>query len=97
YSPNGGTINFTLNCEPDVLIFKVGDEGIGISSETQKFLYEPFRRGRNVGGILGTGLGLAVVKKCLDLHHGEISVESEVDIGTTFTITIPQKNQQIPS
>lgn len=93
YSPNGGTIDFILSCEPNFLSFKISDEGIGISSETQKNLYEPFRRGRNVGGILGTGLGLAVVKKCLDLHHGEISVQSEVDVGTTFTVTIPQPYQ----
>lgn len=92
YSPNGGTIDFKLTCESDILIFEIKDEGIGISSETQKNLYEPFRRGRNVGGILGTGLGLAVVKKSLDLHHGEIAVESEVDVGTTFTVTIPQAN-----
>ncbi|UBF30679.1 CHASE3 domain-containing protein (plasmid) [Kovacikia minuta CCNUW1] len=91
YSPNGGTIDLTLNCEPKLLTFQVKDEGIGIPTETQKNLYEPFRRGRNVGGILGTGLGLAVVKKCLDLHHGDIAVESQVDGGTTFTVKIPQE------
>ncbi len=91
YSPNGGTVAFTLTCEPTLLTFQVNDEGIGIPTETQKNLYEPFRRGRNVGGILGTGLGLAVVKKCLDLHQGEISVESEVDLGTIFTVKIPQE------
>ncbi|MGI0488758.1 ATP-binding protein [Pantanalinema rosaneae CENA516] len=90
YSPNEGTIYFSLSCEANILTFKITDEGIGIPLETQKILYEPFQRGRNVGGILGTGLGLAVVKKCLDLHHGKILVESEVDVGTTFTVTIPQ-------
>ncbi|MBD2465495.1 CHASE3 domain-containing protein [Oscillatoria sp. FACHB-1407] len=94
YSPNGGTVDFMLACETDVLTFKVRDEGIGIPQETQKILYEPFRRGENVGGILGTGLGLAVVKKCIDLHHGKISVESEVDMGTTFVVKIPQENIQ---
>lgn len=92
YSPNGGTIDFKLTCQSDILMFEIRDEGIGMSPETQKNLYEPFQRGRNVGGILGTGLGLAVVKKCLDLHSGEISVESEVDVGTKFTLTIPQEN-----
>ncbi|MBD2075588.1 ATP-binding protein [Phormidium sp. FACHB-592] len=56
-------------------------------------MYQPFRRGENVGGILGTGLGLAVVKKCLDLHQGESSVESQVDVGTTFTVKIPQETK----
>lgn len=90
YSPNGGTIDFIIRCEPSLLKFIVRDQGIGIPSKTQEILYEPFHRGRNVGGILGTGLGLAVVKKCLDLHGGTISVESEVDVGTTFTVKIPQ-------
>lgn len=90
YSPNGGAIDFVIHCEPNTLTFIVKDQGIGIPPKTQAILYEPFQRGRNVGGILGTGLGLAVVKKCLDLHGRNILVESEVDIGTTFTVTIPQ-------
>ncbi len=92
YSPNGGLINVKFIYDSSVLVFEITDEGIGMSRETQNCLYEPFQRGRNVGGILGTGLGLAVVKKCLDLHHGTISVASEVDVGTTFTVTIPQSD-----
>lgn len=92
YSSSENTIDFKLICETNALTFEIKDEGIGIPSETQKVLYEPFHRGRNVGGILGTGLGLALVKKCLDLHGGSISVKSEVDVGTTFTVTIPQQN-----
>lgn len=90
YSPEGGNIFFILICEPRAVTFQVKDEGIGIPPETQSLLYEPFRRGSNVGRILGTGLGLAVVKKCLDLHQGNISVKSQVGVGTTFTVTIPQ-------
>jgi len=90
YSPNGGTIDFIIRCESSLLTFIIKDQGIGIPPKTQEILYEPFHRGRNVGGILGTGLGLAVVRKCLDLHSGTIFVKSEVDVGTTFTVTIPQ-------
>jgi signal transduction histidine kinase len=68
----------------------VRDEGIGIPSENLAQLYEPFSRGSNAKAILGTGLGLAVVKKCLDLQGGAITVNSELGVGTTFTVTIPQ-------
>ncbi|MEC4817466.1 MAG: ATP-binding protein [Scytonema sp. PMC 1069.18] len=90
YSPQGKEICFTLRCEPEAVTFHIKDEGIGIPKETISQLYEPFQRGGNVRGIMGTGLGLAVVKKCLDLHQGEISVESEVGVGSIFTVTIPQ-------
>lgn len=90
YSPPGTPIHFSLSCEPEAVIFQIRDEGIGISPESLSDLYEPFYRADNVGSIVGTGLGLAVVKKCLELHRGEISVESEVGVGTTFTVRIAQ-------
>lgn len=91
YSPRGGNVHFILSCEPEAVIFQLKDEGIGIPLEDQQALYEPFYRSKNVGDIVGTGLGLAVVKKCLDLHEGQISVESIVGVGTTFTVKIPQR------
>jgi signal transduction histidine kinase len=72
-----------------MIIFEIKDQGIGIPVETQQNLYEPFHRASNVGMISGTGLGLAVVKKCLDLHQGEIFVESDVGVGTTVVVHIP--------
>ncbi|KYC39985.1 histidine kinase [Scytonema hofmannii PCC 7110] len=90
YSPQSQDIYFTLKCEPEAVTFQVRDFGIGIPKEIQQELYEPFKRGNNVKGILGTGLGLALVKKSLDLHQGEIFVESEVGVGTQFTVVIPQ-------
>ena len=73
----------------DRAVFKVQDEGIGIPQEDIPYLFETFHRARNVGTIQGTGLGLAIVKQCVDLHGGEILVESEVGSGTTFTVTLP--------
>ncbi|HEY9607265.1 MAG TPA: ATP-binding protein [Allocoleopsis sp.] len=90
YSPQGGNIHLVLTCEAEATIFQIKDEGIGIPLEEQQKIYEPFYRGQNVENIVGSGLGLAVVKKCLSLHHGDITVESLVGVGTTFTVRIPR-------
>jgi signal transduction histidine kinase len=93
YSPPGRAVQLTLICEPEVVKFQVSDQGIGILPQDQEMLYEPFRRGMNTTNISGTGLGLVVVKKCVELHHGEISVQSQVGVGTTFTVTLPQMGE----
>lgn len=90
YSSQGSTVYFTLTCEPEAINFQIKDEGIGISPDDLRSLYKPFHRSKQVGNIAGSGLGLAVVKKCIDLHQGEIAVESTVGAGTTFTVKIPQ-------
>lgn len=87
YSPQGN-IYFTLICKPKETIFQIKDEGIGISLEEQQKIFAPFYRGQNVEHIVGSGLGLAVVEKCLELHQGKITVESETGVGTVFTVTI---------
>jgi signal transduction histidine kinase/CHASE3 domain sensor protein len=89
YSPNGGIVRFILECDSNVVICKVQDSGIGIPTQDQPRLFESFHRGSNVDTIPGTGLGLAIVKKCLDLHQGQIRVESKVGAGTTFIVTLP--------
>ncbi|MCU0533357.1 MAG: ATP-binding protein [Hydrococcus sp. Prado102] len=91
YSPKGGKIRFVLRSEPGAVVFQIQDEGIGIPPEDLQALYEPFHRSKNVKNIAGTGLGLAVVQKCLELHQGEIFVESKEGVGTTFTVRIPQE------
>lgn len=95
YSPQGGKIQFDLIFEPDQVIFQIKDRGIGIPSKDQEQLFEAFYRSSNVGSISGTGLGLAIVKKCVDRHHGKIKIESEVGVGTTFTVTIPGESQNV--
>jgi signal transduction histidine kinase len=89
YSPEGRTVTFDLVCQDDLAIFHIKDEGIGISPEDQQRLFESFHRGNNVGKISGTGLGLTIVKKAVDLHGGEIAVNSEIGLGTTFSVAIP--------
>jgi signal transduction histidine kinase len=73
-------------------VFRIKDEGIGISEADQHHLFEAFHRGENVGNIKGTGLGLSIVKQFVELHDGRISVESELGKGTTFTVVIPFHN-----
>jgi signal transduction histidine kinase len=92
YSLPGGTIKFELTAQNHAVMFKIQDWGIGISQEDQEQLFQPFHRGDNVGGVAGTGLGLAIVKKCVDAHGGEIIVNSEVGVGTTFTVILPLIN-----
>jgi signal transduction histidine kinase len=87
YSPQGGTVHFDLVCKQGEAIFQVRDEGIGIPIADQAQLFNSFYRASNVGTISGTGLGLAIVKKFVDLHGGQIAVESQVGVGTTFTVT----------
>jgi signal transduction histidine kinase len=94
YSISGGSISLVLNSQADATIFQVIDEGIGISPAEQARLYEPFFRSQNVEGIVGTGLGLPIVKKCVERHQGEILVESKVGVGTTFTVKIPIAREQ---
>ncbi|MDZ8221764.1 MULTISPECIES: sensor histidine kinase [unclassified Nostoc] len=89
YSPSGSTIDLIVSRQDEEVIFQIKDRGIGISVGDQQRLFKPFHRGTNVGNIPGNGLGLALVKKLVDLHGGQISVASEVGIGTTFTIALP--------
>jgi len=89
YSPNGGTVQFDLICQEFSAIFRIQDAGIGIPCEDLEKLFDSFGRASNVGTIQGTGLGLAIVKRCVDLHGGKITVETELGVGTTFTVTLP--------
>ncbi len=89
YSQERDLVDFTFTKEDNKLIFKISDRGIGIPEADQVNLFSPFHRGSNIGTIPGTGLGLAIVKQCLDLHHGEINIESQAGKGTICTVTIP--------
>ena len=93
YSSPGSTIICQLAENTHGAILSVKDEGIGISEEDQKHLFEAFRRGTNVRHIPGTGLGLSIVKQFVDLHEGTISVESQPEVGTTFTLTFPRRQE----
>jgi PAS domain S-box-containing protein len=89
YSPEHQPVVFTLDTTGDEVIFRVQDQGIGISEEDQQQLFETFHRGRNVGNISGTGLGLVIAKRATIAHRGSISCTSQLGQGTTFTVTLP--------
>ncbi|OKH13407.1 ATP-binding protein [[Limnothrix rosea] IAM M-220] len=73
----------------NTLSIKVQDEGIGITAEDKKFIFEPFHRGHNVSNIPGTGLGLNIVKQFVELLGGSIHISSRVNAGTNFTVKLP--------
>ncbi|MBE9207343.1 hybrid sensor histidine kinase/response regulator [Nostoc sp. LEGE 06077] len=89
YSLPNGKIQFELIGQENSVMFRFQDWGIGIPKHDQKRMFQPFQRAENVGRIPGTGLGLAIVKKCVDAHGGEIMLNSEVGIGTTFIVNLP--------
>ena len=89
YSPEGKVIEVNVHLNAQLKI-EVKDHGIGIPKEEQKHLFERFFRAKNSFNIQGTGLGLNIVKKYTELMGGELSFESEEEIGTTFTVELPQ-------
>ena len=89
YSPPESEIQLTIWGEQGHTRFQVSDQGIGVPAADQQHLFDSFHRGQNVKSFSGTGLGLAVVKKCLELHGGKIEVESQVGVGTTFSVDMP--------
>lgn len=93
YSPEGSPVDLTLGRDGTVAVLKVQDRGIGIPLADQARLFEAFQRASNVGETPGTGLGLLLVKHCVDLHHGSITVRSEVSAGTTFTVRLPMSGK----
>lgn len=89
YTPQGGAIDFELDCQQDKAIFRLRDSGIGIPKSDRAKLFDSFHRASNVGAISGTGLGLAIVKNSVEVHGGSIAVESEIGVGTSFQVVLP--------
>lgn len=91
YSPADQPIDLITSNERDQFVLAIADRGIGISPTHQKHLFKKFYRvpSGNVHDIKGFGLGLHYVKRILQMHHGDIEVESELGKGSTFTIHLP--------
>lgn len=93
YSGEGQVIQLESSFKDGKLHLKVKDKGIGIPIEDQAHLFDRFFRANNVSNIQGTGLGLNIVKKYIDIMEGNISFESDLKNGTVFHVTIPLKPQ----
>lgn len=89
FSPEQKNIRVNTEAFDLTIRLEVADEGIGISEEDQKHLFERFYRGKNAFNIQGTGLGLNIVGNYVDLLKGHISLASQLDAGTTIKITFP--------
>ena len=91
---NTGSVTLTVNLIEEKIKIDIIDTGIGVSEDQQEMIFEPFRQASE--GLSrkfeGTGLGLALVKKYLDLMDGSITLSSKINEGSTFTILLPLKN-----
>jgi PAS domain S-box-containing protein len=88
YSAPDSAVTCTASADGERLRLSVTDNGIGIPSADLPRLFESFHRGTNVGNIQGTGIGLHIVKECVELHRGTIEVESRPGAGATFHVRV---------
>lgn len=88
FTDDGGAISLSLKCTNGRTVVKVADNGCGISKETGERIFDKFYQGDTSHSKEGNGLGLALVKKVIDVIGGEIAVESEVGKGSVFTVTL---------
>lgn len=91
YSEENQTIDLSTSLKKNILIIDICDKGIGIPKGEQKHLFERFFRAENATNIQGTGLGLNITKKYINLMNGSIKVDSKEGVGTKVSITLPQK------
>ena len=91
YSPDGDPIEISAAIESQRVVVAIADRGIGIPVQDRDRLFERYHRGSNVSGIVGTGVGLYLVKMVVDLHGGSVEVESREGEGARFTIRLPLK------
>lgn len=95
YSPAGKNIEFKTHLSGRMLLISIVDGGIGIPEEDQKHLFERFFRAKNSTNIQGTGLGLNIVKKYVELMNGNVTFASTLNEGTTFTVRLPIEKGKI--
>ena len=88
FTESGGTVSVSLSSTEHHAIVKVQDTGCGMTAEVGAHIFEKFYQGDTSHATQGNGLGLALVKRVIDIMQGEISVESAVGVGTTFTVTL---------
>jgi signal transduction histidine kinase len=95
FTPEGGHIDVTAVPKDGLVEVSVSDTGVGIAPEDQEAVFEEFRQvGTAAKKVEGTGLGLALSRKFIELHGGRIGVKSQVGVGSTFTFTLPVRREE---
>jgi signal transduction histidine kinase len=89
YTPSGGRIEVRAGREADAVVVRVKDTGAGIPAEELPRIWERLYRGDKSRSTRGLGLGLSLVKAIVQAHGGEVSVESELGVGSTFVLRLP--------
>ena len=90
FTPQDGKIQVLLRAEADNIKIIIADNGVGMDEETRKRVFEKFYQGDSSRTSTGNGLGLALAKRIVDLHNGDISISSKENRGTTFTVVLPK-------
>ena len=95
FTDDGGKISISLTADEEHATVKISDTGCGMSAEIGAHIFEKFYQGDTSRATQGNGLGLALVKRVVDITHGEIGVESTVGVGTTFTVKIRREKNEL--
>lgn len=96
HTPPGGTIKLRLAVDAASVVLEVSDTGRGIGKTDLGRIFDRYERGDTTGRVSGAGLGLAIVKRILELHRGSIVVESDVGVGSRFTVRLPVAGPAAP-
>jgi len=91
YSPRGTQVTVSVKMEDHHVLLEVSDLGIGIPERDMKYLFQPFQRGSNAGDFPGTGIGLTIIQKSVELMNGTVSLKSKEGQGTTFMVRFPAR------
>jgi two-component system OmpR family sensor kinase len=97
YSPDGGLIQVAAAQEEAQITVVIEDQGIGIPETDRERVFERYYRGSNTSGIVGSGVGLSLVKLIVDLHKGSIALHSREGEGSRFTLCFPAVSAEVPS
>lgn len=97
YSHTESQVHIDLQCDDNKWVLQVKDQGIGISRKAQRQLFKEFYRAENAinSKVVGSGIGLILMKNYVKMHGGSISFESQVNVGSTFKVVIPHKRMSV--